>query len=334
MVCLFKGLYYIIHNMCNCIYHLHSHMKAIWIYFSTPGKMSYPFDIVEYYESYQELIKIIESDHTTKVYIVRWNSYKWKGVFSEIYQFQNNQLIQVWEQQVHLIFNRCNLHEITDCPVINSPSFYELCEDKYKTYLRFTDVSPKTEYIHNYSSLDIACDTLNIQDDELVVLKKNFWMWGDGINILPRNKIQNDLYPNWRNILIQRFINSSVGVPNIVKWMHDLRIMIVNHTIIWATIRTPQQGSFLANVAQWWTSITLDIQLLPRELLDVLESVMDHLDDYENIIYGADFMNSPQWYKLVELNACPGLLHKSWDKNCFNFYNAIAEMLVNAVKKL
>jgi hypothetical protein len=39
-------------------------------------------------------------------------------------------------------------------------------------------------------------------------------------------------------------------------------------------------------------------------------------------------MNSPDGYKLVELNACPGLLHKSWDKNCIHFYNAIAEMLL------
>jgi glutathione synthase/RimK-type ligase-like ATP-grasp enzyme len=95
-------------------------------------------------------------------------------VFSEVYCFQNNDLIQVSSQKVDLIFNRCNLHEITDCPVINSPSFYELCEDKYKTYLRFKELSAETQYVHNYESVDIACDELNIQIDELVVLKKNF----------------------------------------------------------------------------------------------------------------------------------------------------------------
>lgn len=296
--------------------------------------MSYPFDIPEYYESYQELIKIIESDNTIKVYIVRWDSYKWNGIFSEVYCFENNELIPVSEKKVDLIFNRCNLHEINDCPVINSPSFYELCEDKYKTYLRFTDVSAKTQYIHNYASLDIACDELNIKDDELIVLKKNFWKEWDGIHILARNKITVDLYRNWTDILIQKFIDSSVWIPDIVDGLHDLRVMIVDHTIVWATIRTPQIGSFLANVAQWGTSVSLDIQLLPRELLDVLESVMDHLDDYEHIVYWADFMNSPDGYKLVELNACPGLLHKSWDKNCLDFYHAVSKMLSTAVKKL
>jgi hypothetical protein len=110
--------------------------------------------------------------------------------------------------------------------------------------------------------------------------------------------------------------------------------MIVDHTIIWATIRTPQSWSLLANVAQWGTSTTLDIQLLPQELIDVLDAVMDHLDDYEHIVYWADFMYSSEWFKLVELNACPWLLHKNWDKNCFNFYHAVANMLTTAVKKL
>jgi hypothetical protein len=51
-------------------------MKTIGIYFSKPGKMSYPFNINEYYESYQELINIIEQEKTVKVYIVRGNSYQ------------------------------------------------------------------------------------------------------------------------------------------------------------------------------------------------------------------------------------------------------------------
>lgn len=309
-------------------------MKTIGIYFSKSGKMSYPFNINEYYESYQELINIIEQEKTVKVYIVRGDSYQWNWVFSEAYYFQDNKLKTIETIKIDLIFNRCDLHEINDCEVINSPDFYELCEDKYKTFLKFPEISSPTEYIHKYQDLENSIKKLNIKADELIVLKKNFNSWWKDIHIIPVNTISQNLYQDWNDVLVQKFIDSSVGVDTLVVWLHDLRVMIVNHTIIWATIRTPKQGCFLANVAQWWTSITLDIQLLPRELLNVLEIVMDHLDDYENIIYWADFMNSPNGYKLVELNACPWLLHKSWDKNCFNFYHAISEMLLWAITKI
>lgn len=309
-------------------------MKTIWIYFSKSGKMWYPFNINEYYESYQELINIIEQEKTVKVYIVRGNSYQWNWVFSEAYYFDNKKLNTIKTIKIDLIFNRCDLHKINDCEVINSPSFYELCEDKYKTFLRFPGISAATEYIHEYQDLEKSIKKLNINSDELVVLKKNFWMEWRDIHIVPANTISNNLYADWSNVLVQKFIDSSVGINKLVEWLHDLRVMIVNHTIIWATIRTPKQWCFLANVAQWGTSITLDIQLLPRELLDVLAIVMDHLDDYENIIYWADFMNSTDGYKLVELNACPWLLHKNWDKNCFNFYHAISKMLLSAIKKI
>jgi hypothetical protein len=149
-------------------------MRNIGIYFSRPGKMSYPFNINEYFESYQELINLIESDKNVRVYIVRGKSYEGHGVFSESYYFENCKLFTAGKTKVDLIFNRCDLHEINDCKVINSPKFYELCEDKYDTFLKFPEISSDTKYIHKYSDFSTAVHQLNVKPDELIVLKKNF----------------------------------------------------------------------------------------------------------------------------------------------------------------
>ena len=307
-------------------------MKKIWIYFSDNGKMWYPFNKENYLSSYKKLIRTLE-DSNIEVYIVRWNSYKWVWIFNWYSQINNNEIVESLEDiKVDLIFNRDDkntIPEINDCKIINHPEFDELCVDKFKTFERFPDISPKTANINSYNEYIEQIKKYKFQASDFIVLKKNFETEGNGIYIWEIWKVTEDIYDDWSDILFQEFIDNSVWIDGIVDWLHDLRITVVNWKPINSFIRTPKEWSYLANVAQWGDDFPVELDLLPKSLFTTIDFINKQIWDYSPILYSADFMNSKAWFKLVELNSRPALFDQ-YD----NFRNAVADMLIKAVSNL
>jgi glutathione synthase/RimK-type ligase-like ATP-grasp enzyme len=252
-------------------------------------------------------------------------SKSWKfiqaGEFEEI-----NELVKF-----DLIFNRDDkntIPEIRDALVINHPDLDKLCVDKLATQKAFPDLSPFTAEINSYE--EVTENIPKIKSSK-IVLKKNFATEGRGIFIIEKEELKPELYDDWSNILLQEFIDNSVGIPGIVNGLHDIRICIINGNIINSFVRQPKEGSFLANIAQGGSGKSINFDEIPGELINLALKLDRQLEKYKPRIYAADFLNSPNGYRLMELNSRPAVQHPSWSKSYEIFNNALIEMLIEAV---
>jgi len=152
------------------------------------------------------------------------------------------------------------------------------------------------------------------------------------VYILPVSETMERLYSDWSNILLQEFIDCSIGIAGLTKEKHDLRITVVNSEIINSYIRIPKAGSYLANVAQGGKGSSVDLAQVPPIVLGMVKDIDQKIAHFRPTLYAADFMNSPTGFKLIELNSRPAVQHPSWSKTYKKFNNAVVHMLVEAVR--
>ena len=310
--------------------------KKLAIYFSDPEPMGDPFNSsYPYWEIYQGIIRDVEK-HGIDVYVVRGvGAYLGNGTFSHGWQIRNETLVSVDEPvTVDLIFHRGSQATIPatyDCPIINHPDLERLIGDKIKVAELFPELSPKTRAINSYQEFVETIKEWGFDPEEKIVLKKNFLYGGQGVYIRPVKDMPESLYESWDNILMQEFVDSSVGIPGIVEGLHDIRITTINGEPIYTFVRVPAQGSLLANVAQGGTEIPLTLDKLPQDLLDKVAIINKKLAQYRPSILAADFFNSKDGFKLIELNARPGVSNPKLSVQDKNFNDKIVEMLVKAL---
>lgn len=307
--------------------------KKLAIYFSDSEAMGYPFNTTyPYWEIYQGIVRDIEK-HGIEVYIVRGNSYLGKGVFSHGWQVRDGQMVAVDKNiKVDLIFNRDDKNTIPaiyDCPIINHPDLDRICVDKVETALLFPDLSPKTKAINSYPEYAQIIEKWGVGQEEKVVLKKNFLSGGQGIYIKPVKDIPESLYESWDNILLQEFIDSSVGIAGITRGLHDIRVITINGEPVHTFVRIPKVGSFLANIAQGGTEVPLRLSDLPDELLEKVKKINDKLSQYRPSMFASDFVNSEKGFKLLELNSRPMVCVPSLSPETRNYIDSIVKLLVH-----
>ena len=304
-------------------------MKKLAIYFSLPGRLDYPFDSKEYYESYIEIIEELKNKGV-KTYIVRANSYQGDGIFLNYFFWDGKKVVaKKGRIKVDLIYNKDNLNTIpviNDCPIINHPDFDNICRDKFKTFELFSDISPKTLLVNSYEE---AIKSLTKFKDSKIVLKERFGEEGRGIFIIDKKDIKEKLYRNWTNILMQEFMDSSMGIPGIVDGIHDISVAVVNKKMTNGLLRQPAKGSYLANLKLGGTCILLAIDDVPKEILQMLSNIIDKIFNFYPVIFRADFMNTKNGFKLLELNSRPGLSHKKFEgEDYWKFNGAIVDCIV------
>ena len=309
--------------------------KKLAIYFSDSEAMGYPFNTTyPYWEIYQGIVRDIEK-HGIEVYVVRGDSYLGKGIFSHGWQVRDGQMVPVNENiKVDLIFNRDDkntIPAIDDCLIINHPDLDRICVDKVETAELFPEFSPKTKAINSYQEFVDVVGQWGINPEEKIVLKKNFLSGGRGIFILPLKDINESLYENWQDILVQEFIDTSAGIPNIVEGLHDIRVVTINGQPVYTFVRVPKEGSFLANVSQGGKEIPLSLSVLPASLLKMVEEINKKLSQFRPSMFASDFVNSKNGFKLVELNSRPAVCIPSLSSETKNYIDKIVEMLVQAI---
>lgn len=305
--------------------------KTLAIYFSDEDIMGYPFTKKEYFSRYKNIIMSLKR-HDVKTFIVRGNSYTGNGIFSHGSYLENGKILPFNSSiQVDMIWNRDDkntIPRIDDCPIINHPDLDEICVDKFKTFELFPDLSAKTALIHSFKEYKNLISTWKLDTNELIVLKKNFQTEGRGIYIKKIQDINESLYEDWSDILVQEFIDSSIGIPKITSGLHDLRVTVVNGRPINAFVRVPKDGSLLANVAQGGSGRSIELNELPDEALAIVEQILRKLNIYNPALFAIDLMHSKKGYRLVELNSRPGVQHRKWSSTYLRFNHALIEMLV------
>lgn len=82
-----------------------------------------------------------------------------------------------------------------------------------------------------------------------------------------------------------------------------MRIAIAEGKIVLAHVRTPRQGSFLANVAQGGTIKEVPLSKIPKKILQVVRAVQNKIDQKFNYpLYSIDFGISKNKVFIFEIN--------------------------------
>ena len=188
-------------------------------------------------------------------------------------------------------------------PFINDPTFTRLIDDKFITGLLFANWSKENTIVRTEQELLSALKRI---PTERAVLKPISESGGKGVQVF--KKIDASTIRFSGEHILQEFIDSSRGVPGVKTGTHDLRLVLVNDAIIYAYIRTPQEGSFLANLAQGGLLTIVPEEKIPTSVYPIIKHAQKIFRSFNPKIYTIDLMfdeNEVPW--VIELNSMPGL---------------------------
>lgn len=300
-------------------------MKKIAVFFTLEAFDAYPLDKDLYRRAYKDLGELIEQ-RGGALFIVRGQkTYKDNNVFTHGWEYIDG-TFQPHEKEltVDLIYDKGMFLADEDAVLVNDMQLDTICTDKSVTYEWFPELCPKTILVRNESELSHALRSMNT---EMLVAKPLDGECGAGVYIAHTENLAKDIteYP----YLIQEFIDSSGGIPGIVEGAHDLRIQSINGEVLLCSIRTPKPGTLIANTTQGGAKFELDITKIPQEALDMFHSIDEKLKQFGRRIYAIDLArDNDGTYKLIELNAKPGLIPIADGEGFKRFQEKLADVMM------
>lgn len=290
-------------------------MKKVLILFGKSNwRKATPFLSSEYQTSYECLYALCEQNG---IQLYR-ASYQWydekKQIFTHAwtYDAQKDEWKKVQSITPDLIYDKTKsgldvyaqkLVINERYPFINDLNFTRVIDDKFITSLVFSQWSKKNWFVKSEAELKKILPKL--QTDQIVV-KPISESGGNGVCIVDKSNIQYLDFSSEK--IVQEFIDSSGGVPDISQSTHDLRLVFVGKKLIYAYIREPKNGCLLANISQGGTLTIVPKSKIPQSIHPILKHIHATLDSFTDRIFAVDFMfdeHAKPW--IVEFNAMPGL---------------------------
>ncbi len=168
--------------------------------------------------------------------------------------------------------------------VINCLGFKEFSRDKLALAQKYPEFCPKTIGIKSQAEL-----LADLSGNRLMVYKPVTGMKGKGIlfiesaDDLVKEAIE---YPG----ILQEFMETESGIPGLLTGRHDMRVVVINGEIVWATARQPKGDSLLANVAQGGSIREIPIQEVPLSAVKIVNKLaQDFKNEYHNPLFSVDF---------------------------------------------
>lgn len=280
-------------------------MKTIVIFCRNFAADKYPFDDPYYANGYQDLMLAIKRPGVEAYFATNMATYLGKGRFERVYSADSKRVPEEYEvvQNVTagLVLEKGGFTG-KDVAVLNPEYVDSITGSKLETYHHFSDYQPMT--IMCYTREELGQAFKKIQGERIVVKepegnKGQLVYIGTKEEVLPQVP---ERYP----LLVQEFVDMSVGIKGLVEGPHDLRVKIAGGTVIGGQLRTPAPGELRANLALGGTSRLLDVAEIPVEVIDMALAIDKFFSKYPRF-YALDFANTTQGWKLIELNRKPGL---------------------------
>jgi glutathione synthase/RimK-type ligase-like ATP-grasp enzyme len=186
----------------------------------------------------------------------------------------------------------------------NNPLFRTIVDNKFSQYLLFGEFMPKSYLASNRTELKLTVDRL--QTDQAVV-KPLFGSGGFDIKIAKKAEILNKrfVFP----VLVQEFIKSEKGIPGLSKGKEvaDLRLVFINHKLVYALSRIAKTGSLFTNFHQGARARLVDEKNIPTSVKVMVKKIIAKLSLFSEAHYCLDFIfdNNGRPY-LLEMNSTPG----------------------------
>ena len=206
--------------------------------------------------------------------------------------------------------------------IVNTREFKELSCNKWEAYLALRDYMPKTYWV---GELENATKIIGQVMTDNIVLKPYDGLRGKDIFIGAKEKLK-DFKPEKTagKYILQEFVDTSNGIPNLTPGKHDLRVVVINGEATWCHIRVPAEGSFLANAAQGGNLTEIDYELVPESVKKIVKIISRKFyKEYDNPVFSLDFGIGPDGQPLIfEINDQIGF--PRWEmKNRDNFLNGL-----------
>jgi glutathione synthase/RimK-type ligase-like ATP-grasp enzyme len=221
-----------------------------------------------------------------------------------------------------------SVKEIEKIPGMNPTKFDILCWDKLKTYKLVKKFSPKT---YKIKSKKYLLKKAKLIKSKKVIIKPKRGIRGLGVEIINKKNLIHWEFK--KGMILQEFIDMAKGVPKFnIKGSHDLRILMINGKIDHCYFRIAKKGSMLANCAKGATKKIIDIEHIPKEVLNIVERINKKLKYYPRV-NSIDFVFKNGKIPLVlELESQPGFFYytKKQEKYRINYFNN----LFKAIKEL
>lgn len=286
-------------------------MKTLVVYFDDEAKMGYPFDVREYYDSYQYFSELCAKNDVELILVRHPSQYLGGMHFASGWRYVGSEL----ERVTHMItadvvyMKGTHLRMDDGANVVNRTELTEICKDKFKTYELFSEFMAPTFLLTKENAVDV----INKITTDKVVIKPVTGTEGRGIVIVEPQKFSYDMLEPHKPYIAQEFVDCSEGMPGIMKGRHDLRMYIYNGVAKIAEYREPKEGSYLANIAQGGHLTVIDVAKLPQWALDFVPRIDQKFTQFVPRIYTIDLMYANGRPYLVELNSQPGMPWKEWE---------------------
>jgi glutathione synthase/RimK-type ligase-like ATP-grasp enzyme len=261
-------------------------------------------------------------------YVLTRRTYKGNGIFDGVWEFDGKKFLRVEKPvKIDLVYDRSagvRFPPEGDESVVwvNNRDFKVLAWDKWAAYKEIGEYMPQTLLVSEEKDIPLVVPKIKT---DWVVLKPFNGLKGIGVFIGTKEEALTFNFPkNFPKYIAQEFIDTSGGIDGVVPGMHDIRVAVVNGEIVWAHVRIPPEGSFKANAATGGTLTELDINLIPENIVEIVNKVSKKFHgEYDNPIYSLDFgIDKADTPKIFEINDQIGF--PKWEmKNRDNFLKSL-----------
>lgn len=187
--------------------------------------------------------------------------------------------------------------------IYNDPTFRTLVDNKLSQYLMFHEFMPRSGVLNR------AGDWPKIKADfkGKLVIKPLYGSGGRGIQFTDAKNIRLEALPY--PALVQEFVTSEKGVPGFTKKaaVADLRLVYIDHELIFSLSREAAPGSLLTNYHQGATPVRVPRDKIPSAAMVMADKIVNVLRVFPWANYSLDFIFDQRGRpRFLEMNTTPG----------------------------
>lgn len=216
-----------------------------------------------------------------------------------------------------------------DAKTLNTLAFKQLANNKDRTYELLREYMPKTFPIA--SEQDFNSALAQFRPEEMAVFKPVDSFGGKGVIITEARNMTPALFVPGKKFILQKFVDTSHGVPGIISGRHDLRIIIMNGTPILLQAREPQPGELRANISQGGRCFEFSYETAPATLRSIVEKAHPLIDTtfsspFYSIDFGIDTDGTPYIFEINDQIGFKGAITgENRKKFCKNFIDSLEQ---------
>ncbi len=282
------------------------HKPTIAIFCRTLEENDDPFSEDYYWQAYQDFMLAMRERGVEPYLVTDNDSYLGDGVFSIAYTIDGKRrltdLIKQENVKIDVVFDRADFAG-TDVLVINNPYLYKVGMDKIEMYKALSEFQPKSFVADNYQQV---IDATSILDGEMFVIKEPVSYGGHHVYFATKQNLREKV-PEKYPLLVQEFLDTSMGVPGGESGVHDMRLSLCGGELIGCYIRMAKPGKLHSNVSQGGKMSFMSPDEAPKEVVNMALKIDAVFSDSPRY-YAADFIYTEKGWKLLEINPQLALL--------------------------